>query len=93
MIVTWFLQAASAGWRWFLGLVPADAAHPIQQVAPSMMDLITPFATGIASTGVWLPWDVLIICIGVTSAFYAVGFALRLARAVLGHVPFVGGNG
>jgi hypothetical protein len=93
LITTWFLQVVAGIWRWLMGLAPASAADPVAAITPTVQDIITPFASGIADLGVWIPWDNLTIALGVTAGFWGVSFFLRLARAVLGHLPIIGGNG
>ncbi len=93
MIVIWALSAASGIWRWMLGLVPASAADPIVQVAPSVNDIITPFATGVQDLGVWIPWGTLTVALAGTFVLYSATFVLRLLRYIYGLVPFVNSGG
>jgi hypothetical protein len=72
------------------GLIPPD---PMASVAFSMDDLITPLSTGLASLGAWVPWQPLVICSPLVFGVYSASMLVRAARAVIGHLPFIGGNG
>lgn len=54
---------------------------------------LLPLAAGMASMGVWIPWGVIGICMGIIGPLYTAALVFKLARAVLAHVPLVGGNG
>lgn len=43
--------------------------------------------------GVWVDWVVLGLCITATATTYGVVLVIKLVRAVIGHIPQVGGKG
>jgi hypothetical protein len=90
MIVQWFLGVALGIWKWMTGRFPVD---PASSITFHMTDLFTPWATGIQSTGVWFPWLILSECLITVGAFYMGALTLRLIRAIVGYIPFIGGNG
>lgn len=43
--------------------------------------------------GVWINWPVVSSIIGLVLTWWTVGFVIKLARAIAGHIPAFGGNG
>lgn len=51
------------------------------------------FLAWVGGAGYWVNFPALMIIAGAVSSLYAVAVTVRLLRAVIGHVPGVGGNG
>jgi hypothetical protein len=72
------------------GIIPSD---PVASVVFKVDDIVTPLIDGLSSLGAWVPWQAVVICTPVVLSFYLGSFLLRVLRAVVGHIPFIGGNG
>lgn len=59
----------------------------------SVMDMARNLLYTFANFGAWVDWLFLLACVGAVTAVYIAGFVFRLVRAILAHVPFVGGSG
>lgn len=43
--------------------------------------------------GVWFDWTIIGVCLAAVSITYAVTILIRLIRAIVTYVPFIGGGG
>ncbi|WP_449280968.1 hypothetical protein [Leucobacter sp.] len=48
---------------------------------------------GFASLGVWVNWAVLGVCMLTAIAAWAVVLGIKLVRAIVAHIPVIGGAG
>lgn len=65
----------------------------VEGVVLTASGYLLPLASGLASLGAWIPWGVLGVCMPIVIGTYIICLVIRLARAVVAHVPFVGGAG
>ena len=54
---------------------------------------IVPIIQGIGSMGVWIPWQVIGLCMGALFPLYLGAFLFKVARAIAAHLPLIGGAG
>lgn len=74
-------------------LVESIPTFGAENVVFTTGDVLSPFVGGIASLGAWLPWDALAVTSAIVLPVYLGSLFARFLRAVLGHIPLVGGNG
>lgn len=90
MIAEWFLQLAAGFVGWLADLFgpwePPDVLTDPDSGVKSLLE-------GMAGIGAWVDWGVLALCISVSLGVWAAVFGIKLVRAVLAHVPLVGGSG
>lgn len=91
MIVEAFLFLGVEFTSWLLTLLPnwTDEAGVIITASNGLASIIA----GVASLSVWIPWGHIAYAAGLVFLAYFSMLVLRLARVLMGHVPFVGGNG
>lgn len=90
MISEWFLSMASGFVTFIAGLFGewtpptqlTDATGALQAVMGTFVGL-----------GVWVDWGVLGACVTASLAAWAVVVGIKLIRALLAHVPQIGGAG
>lgn len=92
MIVDWFIDIAL---EWIIGMIGfwPEPEPGFEAAIVSATSGIQPVVSGLYSLGVWIPWGTALMCLGVVSAFYFGAFLLRIFRALISHVPFIGGGG
>lgn len=77
-------------WAWVLGLFDGVKIPDFAMRPPSAITTITRWLDGFS---IWFPWDSFRIFIIGTVGFVLTCFLVRAARAAIGHLPFIGGNG
>jgi len=89
VITEWLMTMGGGFGQWLVGIIPA---------IPS--DMIVGYLASAAALGgftgsltVWVNWAAIALMVGQVLALYFVTFLVRIIRAILGHVPLVGGNG
>lgn len=55
--------------------------------------MLLEFLNTFQGLGVWVDWTALGICSSAVIGVYGTGFAIRLTRAIVAHIPFIGGGG
>lgn len=91
MIVEWFMSLASTVWGWIAGFFPAISDD--QGVIITAQNFFSTIASGAGLLGAWIPWLTVSLCLAVVVPVYLAAMTVRLVRAILGHVPLIGGNG
>lgn len=89
MIVDWLVEVGSGAAQWLLLLIPSLPLDALTSGATVLADL----ATTVSSLGVWVDWFALSAQVALVLGLYFTFLALRILRALLGHIPFIGGNG
>ncbi len=89
MIVDWLITVGSGAGQWLLLLIPSLPLDALLSGTALLADL----ATTVASLGVWVDWFALAAQVTLVMGLYFTFLALRILRALLGHIPLVGGNG
>lgn len=90
MISEWFLNLAAGFVQWLAGLFGEwTPPEQLTDMAGSAGYLVGQFA----SLGVWVEWPVLIGCVAVSVGVWAVVVGIKLLRAVVAHIPAIGGSG
>lgn len=89
MISEWVIGLIGTIGEWFLGLfpeweVPAEIA--------GFDTTLNGFIGSFDGLGVWVPWALLVVCVGIAIASYLIGLTVRAARWVLGLAPTMGGG-
>lgn len=90
MIVDFFNSIGASFSIWIAGLFPAWDPPAWMTETPGKMHAILQDYQGL---GVWIDWIALGICVSVVVGTFVVGSAIRLTRAVVAHIPMVGGGG
>lgn len=91
MITEWFMGLGGMVLDFLFGVMPPIPNESAFIINPN--DLLTPFMAGINGLGVWLPWQVLTFFLPLVLSVYLISLFARALRAVLGHIPLIGGNG
>ena len=89
MITEWLIALAVGVADWFLGIFPA---WTVPAEIAGFDDTVNGFTASFTGLGVWVPWTLLIVCIGITLGAVAVNWIVKAARWVLGLVPTMGGG-
>lgn len=87
MITEWLVSLGSGFGDWILSILPG-------------IPLIDGFVGGAAalggfagSLGVWVNWVGVGLLVLQVLTLYFVSFGVRIVRAIIGHLPVIGGNG
>lgn len=88
MIVEWWIGVVSSFVDWVASLFPTWSAPDLD---PSSG--IGQVVSAGASLGNWVPWTVLLFCVGVVVAAWLVTLGIKIVRALIAHVPEFGGAG
>ncbi|MGO2655220.1 MAG: hypothetical protein ACTH93_05235 [Pseudoclavibacter sp.] len=89
MITQWFLDAVGVFVSSVLGVfswvqLPDVLVHP--------SGVISDMVSGTASLGVWIPWATLLVTVPIVLMSWLGGLGFRIFRALLSHVPGLGGS-
>lgn len=77
-------------WNWFIHLFDGvDFPDAVKSPPPEVSE----FLKYLLGFGVWIPFDRFAVIILAGIAFVSGCFAFRAARAAIGHLPWIGGNG
>lgn len=90
MITEALLRAGASFASWILGLFPSWEPPAWATDTTGNLKNVLEWFTGL---GVWVDWNALGICIGAVVGTYLVGFLIKLTRAVVAHIPMIGGAG
>lgn len=91
MIVEWFFSLAGGVWGWVTGFMPAISDD--SGVIVTAQNFMATLGEGAGLMGAWVPWVTLGLCLATVIPVYLGSMAVRLARAIIGHLPIIGGNG
>lgn len=89
MIVEWIMSIGAAVAEWLITGLPAAEVNWVI----SADNLLAPFFAGAFSLGAWLPWGTLQVVMPIVFSTYVLSLFARALRAVIGHLPMIGGNG
>lgn len=89
MITEWFLSLGYGVTTWFASLFPSFEPGQIINASGDVAGL----ATMVGSMSVWVNWAAIAFQVAAVGSFYFTFLAVRIFRALLGHLPLVGGNG
>lgn len=89
MIPEWFIDLFTGVATWALSLLPKWDDNGIIVTASNW---VTTLIAGAAGLGVWFPWGVLAVCMGLTSSWYGVIFLIKGVRWLVGWIPTMGGG-
>jgi hypothetical protein len=90
LITEYFLGLAVTVGNFFLDLIP-DWSIP--DFFLTLDTQLNSFAAAGAGMGVWVPWPLVIACTTISLGSWVIGLSVKAVRALLGHVPQIGGNG
>jgi len=90
MISEWFMSIAAVVLTFLADLFPEEAVPTWFTDFTSQLNQL---AGSVSGLGVWVPWVVLNLVVGACITWWGIGFAIKLARVLIGHLPWVGGNG
>lgn len=91
MISDFFITLAANVSAWLLSFLPGGNLVD-QGIVTSGQGLANIFAL-MGSLGTWVNWMVLGTCVSSVMGLYFVSLLVRVFRAVIGHLPMIGGNG
>ena len=89
MITQFFIDMAVNVLVWIAGLFPNVDTDNLWG---GWHDFVMAFDMA-KSVGVWIPWDVIFMCVTASLASYGALVVVKMIRAVAAHVPAVGGAG
>lgn len=89
MISDWMIDVALGFALWFLDLLPPIHLDP-QFLDGSYLQLVLDWFDGL---GVWVVWPVVVLCVSTVAGTWLLGFGVKALRALIAHIPFVGGKG
>lgn len=89
MITEWLLSIGAGFVNWIMGLFPPLDATAAEAAATT----IAPLGTLVGSLGVWVNWAALAFQVTTIMGIYFTMLAIRVLRALVGHIPLIGGNG
>lgn len=90
MIVEWFMGVGVAIVEWMTGIFPVW--EPPEQLLNADQMLNDLFAS-LDGFGPWVDWQYVGIVAGIPIAVWSIGLLIKLARAALAHLPWIGGKG
>lgn len=90
MVIDWLLQLVQGFVGWVASLFP-----PVElpDWLTGMIGSVNDFLGTVDGLGGWFPWPVLATVLATLVTFYAVAFGIKLVRAILAHLPEIGGSG
>jgi hypothetical protein len=89
VITQFFINLAKSFLIWLAGIFGSADLSVLQSVKAS----VTSFSAQVASFGSWVDWAVLGSCITVVTGTWVVASVIKLVRAVVAHIPAIGGAG
>lgn len=87
MITEWLMSFGSGFADWLLTIMPGV---PIIDGFIGSAAALGGFA---GSLGVWVNWVGIGLLVGQVMAVYLAMFIFKIIRAIIGHLPIIGGNG
>ena len=91
MITDWFISLAAGMASFFISFIPGGNA--VDQGIVHAGDGLTNIFALMGSLGTWVDWFSLSAAITAVMGLYFLTLVVRVIRAVIGHVPAIGGNG
>lgn len=65
----------------------------VDQVVVQAGGFLAPIVAGAASLGVWVPWGVIGLCVGVVVPLFLATLTFKTIRAIVSYLPLIGGAG
>lgn len=89
MIVEWLMSIGGGFAEWLASIVPAIP----NDFLAGMVGTAAVLGGFAGSLSVWVNWVLVGWLVVQVMTMYFVLFAVRIVRAVVGHIPLIGGNG
>ena len=89
MITEWFIGWVSDFLIFVATLLPSWAPGELADAASTLHAAVQNFA----DFGVWVDWTVLGVCMAAVFGAWAIAVGTKLIRALLAHIPQIGGAG
>ncbi len=90
MIVEWIVSVGAAIASWVATLFPVLDIPPSLTTLDDSMSGIFAMGTGL---GAWIDWPTVGTLMAVPLIVWVAGLTIRGIRALLAHLPFIGGRG
>ncbi|MHA3724598.1 hypothetical protein ACXR2T_12040 [Leucobacter sp. HY1910] len=90
MILEWLIEMAVGLWKFLAGLFPDWTLPPELASADGMLGQLFAFGQGLEP---WANWPLLATLGAIPPAVWIIGVMIKAVRLLIGHVPFIGGNG
>lgn len=90
MIVEWWFSLTIGVNVWLASLFPAWDAPAFLVDFDNTVNGVMSNLSGVA---VWADWVYILVVVGAVILVWGIAFVVKLARAVVAHVPFFGGSG
>jgi hypothetical protein len=91
VITEWFINLGGGVVTWFLSLLPGSSTLPDGVIQAG--DGLSSFGALVGSMAVWVNWGALFAAVTFALSWWVAMSVVRIFRAVIGHIPLVGGNG
>lgn len=89
MITEWLFQVGNTVSVWVLGLFPTLPDESIHAAVDPLMMV----GAYIGSMSTWVNWGLVAGQVTVVLSTYFLFLTVKILRALLGYLPFIGGNG
>lgn len=91
MITEWLLGLGQTVVTWFASLFP-----PADEMPDFLRDLdstISGLLSNLSGIGAWVDWAYIIVIVLAVAGLWLVAFGIKVLRALIAHLPLIGGKG
>jgi len=89
VITEWLISVATSIAGWLVGLLPT---WTVPSQITGFDDTLNEFIGGFGGLGVWVPWALVVICVGISVGAWLIGVGVKALRWVVGLIPTMGGG-
>lgn len=90
MLVEWIMKLGADIAAWFAGIFPVWVV-PDQLM--NVDDALNGLFAGLSGFGPWVDWAFVATVAAIPLGVWAVGLLVKISRAALAHIPWIGGKG
>jgi hypothetical protein len=90
MITEYLIGLAVTVGQFFLDLIPDWEVPEFILTFDTQLNSAVALGSGMS---VWVPWTLVIACTTIALGSWVIGLSVKAVRALLGHLPQIGGNG
>lgn len=90
MFIEWLAQVGAAIGEWFAGLIPPlDIPDELVHLDEAINSIFE-YGNGL---GAWIDLQLCAAILAIPLVVWVVGLSVRAIRAIIAHIPFIGGGG